>query len=327
MLPLISKVIEKVIHDQTSTFLNSKSLLYNYQSGFRKKHSTDFCLSYLNDKILKGFDRGMMTGMILIDLQKVFDTIDHDVLLQKLYATGFSKRTVNWFKSYLSNRSFKVNLGNNFSQPASVSCGVPQGSILGPLLFLIYVNDMSQAVKCDLFPYADDSCLVCKHKDINEIEKQLNVDFSSICDWFVDNKLSIHFGEDKTKSILFASKFKNKNIKKLNIKYGDIEIKQHSKVKYLGCLMDETMSGEAMALHVIHKINNTLKFLYRKNDLLTPTLRRLLCNALIQPLFDYACSAWYPNLSKKLKHRTQTTQNKCMRFCLRVDKTYKTYIS
>ena len=242
------------------------------------------------------------------------------MLLQKLYAIGFSKCTVNWFKSYLFNRSFKVNLGNNFSQLASVSCRVPQGSILGPLLFLIYVNDMSQAVKCDLFLYADDSCLVCQHKDINKIEKQLNVDFSSKCDWFVDNKLSIHFGEDKTKSILFASKFKNKNIKKLNIKYGDIQIKQHSKVKYLGCLMDETMSGEAMALYVIHKINNNLKFLYRKNDFLTPTLRRLLCNALIQSHFDYACSAWYPNLSKKLKHRIQTTQNKCMRFCLRLDK-------
>ena len=134
----------------------------------------------------------MMAGMILIDLQKAFDTIDHDMLLQKLYVIGFSKRTVNWFKSYLSNRYFKVNLGHNFSQPASVSCGVLQGSILGPLLFLIYVNDMS-----------------------HEIEKHLNVDFSNIWDWFVDNKLSIHFREDKTKSIIFASKFKNQNIKNL----------------------------------------------------------------------------------------------------------------
>ena len=153
-----------------------------------------------------------MTGMILIDLQKAFDTFDHDILLQKLYAIGFSKHMVNWFRSYLFNISFLVNLGNDFSQPASVSCGVPQGSVLGPLLFLIYVNDMSQAVKCDLFLYADDTCLVCQHKDINKIENQLNEDFSNICDWFVDNKLSIHFGEDKTKSILFASKFKRKNI-------------------------------------------------------------------------------------------------------------------
>ena len=91
LLSLISKVIEKVIHDQTSAFLNSRNLLYNYQSGFHKKHSTDFCLSFLNDKILKGFDKGLITGMILIDLHKAFDTIDHDILLKKLYATGFSK--------------------------------------------------------------------------------------------------------------------------------------------------------------------------------------------------------------------------------------------
>ena len=95
MLPLISKVIEKVIHDQTSTFLNSRNLLYNYQSGFRKNHSTDYCLSFLADKILKGFGKGLTTGMILIDLQKAFDTIDHDILLQKLYAIGFSKHSIN----------------------------------------------------------------------------------------------------------------------------------------------------------------------------------------------------------------------------------------
>ena len=204
-----------------------------------------------------------MTGMILTDLQKAFDTIDHDVLLQKLYSIGFSKHTVNWFQSYLPNRSFLVNLGNNFSKPAFVSCGVPQGSILGPLLFLIYVNNMSQTVKCDLFLYVDDTCLVCQHKDINKIENQLNEDFCNICDWFVDNKLSIHLGEDKTKSILFASKFKRKsrkNIKKIHIKYGDIQIKQHSKVKYLRCLLDETMSGEAMALNIVNKINKNLKF-------------------------------------------------------------------
>ena len=112
--------------------------------------------------------------MILIDLQKTFNTIDHDILLQKLYAIGFSKHLVNWFRSYLINRTFLVNLGNAFSQPACESIGVPQGSVLGPVLFLIYINAMSQAVKCNLFLYADDTCLVCQHKDINEIEKELN---------------------------------------------------------------------------------------------------------------------------------------------------------
>ena len=137
LLPLISKIIEKLIHEQTSSFLSNNELLYNYQSGFRKNHSTDSCLTFLHDKILKGFDKGLMTGMILVDLQKAFDTIDHDILLKKLSAIGFSNHTIGWFKSYLSNRLFRVNLENCYSVPSNITCGVPQGFILGPLLFLI----------------------------------------------------------------------------------------------------------------------------------------------------------------------------------------------
>ena len=102
--------------------------------------------------------------------------------MRKLCTIGFCKHSVKWFRSYLINRTFSVNLGNAFSQPACVSSGVPQGSILGPLLFLIYINDISQAVKYNLFLYADDTWLVCQHKDIKEIEKQLNKDFENICD-------------------------------------------------------------------------------------------------------------------------------------------------
>ena len=114
---------------------------------------------------------------------------------------------------------------------------------------------MWQAVKCHFFLYDDGLCLVCPHIDINEIDKQWNADFSNIRDSFVANKLSIHFGESKTKSGLFASKFKKKNINKLYIKYGDKQIKQHSKVKYPVRLKDETMSREAMVRHAIHKIS------------------------------------------------------------------------
>ena len=118
------------------------------------------------------------------------------------------------------------------------------------------------------------------------------------------------------KSILFASKMKVKKVEKLDITYNNIKIKQHSKVTYLGCILDETLNGESMALHVINKINAKIKFLYRKNRLSSPALRRLLCNAIIQPHFDYACSAWYPNLNKVLRNKLQTAQNKCVRFCL-----------
>ena len=292
--------------------------MYRFQSGFRPNYSTDFCLTFLNDKIIQGFDSGLLTGMILIDLQKAFDTINYTILLEKMKVLGFSDQVINWFQSYLLNRNFHIAIGNSVSNAGELTCGVPQGSILGPLLFLLYVNDMKQAIDCDLFLYADDSCLVFQHKNVKEIEINLNKNFSNLCDWFVDNRLSIHFGEDKTKSILFAPKNKIKKIDKLDITYNGIHIKQCSKVTYLGCILDESLSGESMALYVMDKINNKIKFLYRKSKYLTKSLRRLLCNALIQPHFDYACSARYPNLNKGFKKKLQVTQNKCIRFCLQL---------
>ena len=154
-----------------------------------------------------------------------------------------------------------------------------------------------------LLLYAHDTCILYQHKDVVQIEKQLNEDFQNLCDWFVDNTLSIQFGENKTKSILFASKQREKDIRQSNIKYKDINIKQHSEVTYLGWVLDEMMSGEPIALKRINKINDKLKFLYRKNIFLSPEPRRILCNALIQPYFDYACLAWYPNLTKKKKKK------------------------
>ena len=135
----------------------------------------------------------------------------------------------------------------------------------------------------------------------------------------MDNKFSIHFGEHKTKSILSAPLNKCKKLRKLNISYGSLKIKQYSEVAYLGCTLDESLSGESMALKVVSKINTRLKFLNRKGKFLSPQLRRLLCNALIQHHFDYACSVWYPNLNKKFKTKLQTHQDKCVRFYLQLD--------
>ena len=170
------------------------------------------CLSFLTNKVLKGLDEGLLTGLILIEVQKAFDTIDHEILLQKLKAIKFSESTIKWFKSYLSERIFLVNIENKLSDFGKISCGVPQGSILGPLLFLNYVNDMPQAVTSTLILYEDDSRILYQHKDVEQIEKRLNEDFKKLCNWFIDNKLSIHFGEDMTKSILFASKRTSKDI-------------------------------------------------------------------------------------------------------------------
>ena len=145
---------------------------------------------------------------------------------------GFSKNKLAWFRSYLTNRTFLVNVGKSFSDPGKLECGVPQGSILGPLLFLLYVNDMPGAVSYDMLLYADDTCLIFHAKDLSSLSEKLNSEFNNLCDWFVDNKLSIHFGEDKTKSILFSVRNRPKD-DRLNITRGSINVSQYKEVNYL----------------------------------------------------------------------------------------------
>ena len=140
---------------------------------------------------------------------------------------------------------------------------------------------MEQAVDCDLFLYVDNSCLVYQHKDMKEIDRNVNKKLSDICDWFVDNKLSIPFGAGKTKCILFGTKHRLNKVSSLDIKYGAIYIKQYHTVTYLGCSLDETLSGELMVLKVISKINSRLIFLHGKNTFLSLPFCRLLGNSLI----------------------------------------------
>ena len=190
-------------------------------------------------------DKGFHTGMILVDLQKAFDTLDHTVLLQKMECIGFKESVIKWFQSYLSNRKFFVTLENVFSDAGLINCGVPQGSILGPLLFLIYINDLPQALnETGSYLYADDTCIFYQDKDVEKIERVLNKEFSSLCEWFIDNKLSIHFGDDKTKTIFFSWM---KSPPKLNISYGDYSLKQHSTVEYVESYLDSNLNGDSMA--------------------------------------------------------------------------------
>ena len=153
-------------------------------------------------------DKGNYTGMVLIDLQKAFDTVDHDILLGKLSAIGLNNSSVEWFRSYLVGRQQTVCVNDTLSDCTTVKCGVPQGSIL-------YVNDMEAAVTCKLLLYADDSALLISGKNINLIQVQLSSQLASLSDWLVDNKLSLHLG--KIESILFGSKHRLRKCSSLNV--------------------------------------------------------------------------------------------------------------
>ena len=262
-------------------------------------------------------DQGYYVGMILLDLQKAFDTVDHGILLMKLESLGLSKDVTRWFQSYLSDRQQLVDVSGTKSSYARISCGVPQRSILGPLLFLIYVNDMSGAVTNKLLLYADDSAILIADKHVSNIETVLQRELKVVHEWLIDNKLSLHLG--KTESILFGSRPRLKAQSDLNISCEGTSIEANDNVKYLDAVLDQCLSGENMVTSIIQKANARLKFLYRKQRFLNFETKKLLVMSMIQCHFDYACSFWNPGISKFLRNRLQVTQNKIIRFIFQMD--------
>jgi len=315
ILCVTSKLLEKAVYIQLESYLKEKNILYDFQSGFRGAFSTDTCLIHLTDYIRNQMSVGNYTGLVLLDLQKAFDTVDHVILCKKLRAMGVT--SVDWFMSYLSCRTQIVNVNHVDSDPLNVPCGVPQGSILGPLLFLCYVNDMASSVDCKLLLYADDSALLVSGRDPNYIAHKLGKELESCSQWLVDNKLSLHLG--KTECILFGTKKKLKKVKSFTVSCSGEAIKSTKSAKYLGVTLDESLSGESIAWEVIKMAGSRLRFLYRHAGSLNRRTRKTLCSALILCHYDYASSAWFSSIPQLLKNRLQTMQNKVVRFVLNLD--------
>ena len=295
------------------TFLTDNNLLYEFQPGFRGKFSTDTCLIHLLDHIRDKNSEGLFTGMVLLDLQKAFDTVDHNILCGKLNNMGIQ---AHWFQSYLSERSQIVGLDGILSDSSPVTCGVPQGSILGPLLFLCYVNDMGTSIDadCKLILYADDSAILFSHRDPETISMKLGKALESCSDWLVDNKLSLHLG--KTECIMFGPSRKLKAVDDFVIHCHGFVVKSTDRVKYLGVTIDKFLKCDLIVDNVINKVNTRLKFLYRNGSWLNTRSRLTLSSALIQCYFDYCCSSWYSSLGKSMKKKLQIMQNKVIRFIL-----------
>jgi hypothetical protein len=184
VLPVIAKVFEKVVFDQTYNFLNNNDLLSKEQSGFRHLHSTLTAMLDATDEWYTNMDNGLINAILFVDLKKAFDTIDHEILLGKLNRYGFSSQTVELFRNYLSGRTQITVINNVSSGSCKITCGVPQGSILGPLLFLLYINDLP---KCQLASngrlFADDTNLTYADDDLNKIISVLNDDLKILQNW------------------------------------------------------------------------------------------------------------------------------------------------
>ena len=253
--------------------------------------------------------------MVMIDLKKAFDTVDFNILLSKLKTMGVGN--TDWFRSYLTGRRQCVSVGGTESNFLDIECGVPQGSILGPILFLCYINDMSASLNCRLSLYADDSTLIASGRDIQTLSTFLSGELESCSKWLVDNKLSLHV--DKCESIVFATKRKMKVCENFQVTCFGTLVRRVSSVKYLGVMLDENLSGESHVSAIIKKVSSRLSFLYRNSRLLDFQSKRTLCSALVQPFFDNSCSSWYSGVNTNLKNRLDVLQRKMVRYILNMD--------
>ena len=171
-------------------FLNNNTIIYNFQFGFRQQYSTSHALINITEIIRKVLDDGNIGCGVFVELQKAFDTVDHQILLAKLSHYGIHGVSNDWFTSYLSNLSQYVSINGYNSGLAAINCGVPQGSVLGPLLFLLYIDDLNQAIKfCKVHHFADDTNLLCLGNSVKKLNKLVNADLKRLVNWLNTNKI------------------------------------------------------------------------------------------------------------------------------------------
>ena len=314
IIPAVAKVFERIIYDQFFKYLNDNDLLVNCQSGFRSLHSTLTSLLEASNSWSVNIDNGLMNGVIFIDLKKAFDTIDHKILLRKLASYGIDHRTLKWFDSYLSDRQQKCVVNGELSGARAVTCGVPQGSLIGPLLFLIYINDLPNCLSKALpRMYADDTSISIAASSLPELESALNTELTYLHEWLNVNKLSLNIA--KTELMLIGSRQRlsaTTTGHSLTIQIKGHEIDRVPHTKSLGVHIDQNLSWSKHVNETAKIVSSGIGALKRLRPFICEDTAILLYRALIEPYFDYCCPVW-DGLSNELADKLQKLQNRAIR--------------
>jgi len=287
VLPAISKILEKLVYNRVIDFINEHNILNDSQYGFRKKYSTYMALIDLTDSISECIDTGDVTVGIFLDLAKAFDTVNHKILLGKLSHYGIRGTALDWFCSYLNNRLQYVCVNKVNSSYKQICCGVPQGSILGPLLFLLYINDLPKVSTYFKFiMFADDTNIFAKGKDIDNLVNNINYELEHISKWFGANLLSLNI--KKTNYILFG----NKTIPSQKIMLSNTEISRVQETKFLGVIIQEKLNWSCHINLIKSKISKTIGIIYRARHNLPKTCLITLYHSLVEPYINYCNIVW-----------------------------------
>ena len=288
LLSNINKILEKLMYIRVYNFLEQHKCIYEQQFGFREKHSTTHALINITETIREAIDNNKIVCGVFVDLKKAFDTVNHPILLKKLQYYGIRGNANDWFQSYLDNRQQFVSINGFKSDTKSLRHGVPQGSVLGPLLFLIYINDLNLAIEnSKVYHFADDTNLLHINDSPKQTEKCLNRDLKSIHNWLLANKISLN--DSKTEIIFFHKP--NAPVPDVKIKINGTRLRHTSAIKYLGIYLDENLNG-------VYHSNILLKKLYTANRMLakarhyTPDNILTLYHAIFSSHIRYGHQIW-----------------------------------
>ncbi|MCU7800728.1 MAG: hypothetical protein KZQ70_11410 [gamma proteobacterium symbiont of Lucinoma myriamae] len=316
ILPTLSKLLEKHVHDSLLHHLNLYELLHKTQSGFRPKHSCETALLSMVDSWLDALDNGKLVGVLLVDFKKAFDLVDHEILLSKLKIYGLSDEASAWFKAYLTQRQQLVSLSNVQSDLRYVTCGVPQGSILGPLLFLLFINDLplyTKSVYTDL--YADDTTLYDIQGSLTDVERNLQEALKNLHIWCKCNGMVIN--TDKTKLMIVTTSQKRQRMEKenLNLVYVNDSLLTVCKEKVLGVFVDHNLSWSEHVKYLSKKINSNIWLLSKIKHFLSLSHRVQFYKSYIQPHIDFCNTVW-GNTSEANKSKIFRLQKRACRVIL-----------
>ena len=263
IIPVTAKVFERTIYDQLCAYLMANNLLSTHQSGFRSLHSTVTSLLEATDDWAFNIDQGNVNAVVFLDLKKAFDTVDHDILISKLCAYGIRGTSIEWFKSYLSERNQKCFLNGSLSSNRVLSCGIPQGTILGSLLFLLYISDLPNCLMhYQSRMYADDTHLTLAGNSVDSIELNLNEDLASVSEWLTANKLTLN--KSTAEFMIMSSRQRLKTLSHSpSLKIDGAPISQVPSTKSLGVYIDESLTWNLHIENISKKIASGIGALER----------------------------------------------------------------
>ena len=298
LLPAFSKLLEKLMYNKIISFLNSKDLFYKHQYGFRAKHSTVHPIIHLLNHCAEASSKPKsdLTMTIFCDLSKAFDVINHKFLLSKLNSFGIRGIANHWFHSYLTDRRQFVELDGHKSTYTTISIGVPQGSILGPLLYLIYVNDIGNSCNGNVLSFADDTTIYLSDQKPDQLYAKANIQINELFQWFCSNKLSLN--ASKTKYLVIRPKHLRYDLKIYDVYIGNTKLTRigndcdETSVKFLGIYLDENLTWKSHLSNVNNKISKALFSIKQLKNILPTYCLRSLYNSLIHSHLSYGILAW-----------------------------------